>query len=163
MKTLNYSKYEYYTDGSITKNGKPVAMWKDKDGYLICKIDGKNKRVHRLIAYLFIYNPDNLATVNHKDGNKLNNHVSNLEWMTFSDNAKHSWANGLARPCKGEKHGRSKLTQEQVEHIRSLPMPARNGKGDGITSVSIAKEYGMSAAQIRRIRKGLYWNDSDSN
>lgn len=87
--------------------------------YLIatCKVDGKAKNylLHRLIAKAFIPNPENKAEVNHKDCNKLNNSIENLEWVTRSENQKHSWDSGLRtyRPLHykgkfGKDHNRSK-------------------------------------------------------
>ena len=59
--------------------------------------DGNNHEllVHRVIASVFLRNPQNLKTVNHKDGYKYNNSVSNLEWMSLTDNISHAYANGL--------------------------------------------------------------------
>lgn len=55
----------------------------------------KTLRIHRLVAEIFIPNPNNLPQVNHKDGNKLNNTIFNLEWCTDSDNKLHAYKEGL--------------------------------------------------------------------
>lgn len=72
----------------------------------------KQKHIHRLIAEAFIPNPENKSTVNHIDGNKLNNSISNLEWNTYSENNKHAVDNGLRQSpwtnITGNKHPQSK-------------------------------------------------------
>lgn len=65
-------------------------------GYNYVSINGKNKRVNRLVANLFIDNPCGLPVVHHIDGNKENNDVSNLQWTTYSENTKEYWRNKKA-------------------------------------------------------------------
>lgn len=76
------------------KKSKKLKPRFDKDGYVLISIycggKQKNFRVHRLVAMAFIPNPDNKPFINHKDGNKANNHVNNLEWSTQSENEKHA-------------------------------------------------------------------------
>lgn len=73
-----------------------LSFDEDKDGYYrvsLQRLDGKRSsfRVNRLIAVTFIPNPDNLPVVNHKDNNKKNNYVNNLEWATVSENTKQGY------------------------------------------------------------------------
>jgi hypothetical protein len=80
---------EYIVDGFINKKGyKQVTLYDD---------NGKPKtmRVHKLVALAFIENEDNLPQINHKDGNKQNNCVDNLEWISNYDNIQHAIKNGL--------------------------------------------------------------------
>jgi len=74
---------------------KLLKQGKSKSGYFIVSfcVDGfkSNQTVHRLVARAFISNESNKPQVNHKDGNKLNNHIDNLEWMTASENGLHSF------------------------------------------------------------------------
>lgn len=80
---------------------------------------GKQFAVHRLVATAFIPNPLNLPQVNHIDGNKDNNHVSNLEWCTQSYNQKHAYDHGLKDIRKMSEHcALRKLTPEQVKYIK---------------------------------------------
>lgn len=64
-----------------------VSLW--KDGIY------KSMLIHRLVAGAFIPNPNNLETVNHKDGNRQNNNIVNLEWLNRADNIRHGFENGL--------------------------------------------------------------------
>ena len=87
VKSYKYGKERILKPGLIG-NGYPAVD--------ICT-NGKRKmhRIHRLVAVAFIPNPDNKPQINHKDGDKLNNHVSNLEWMTNQENQQHGWDTGL--------------------------------------------------------------------
>ena len=76
--------------------------------------------IHRAVAYTFLPNPNNLPEVNHKDGNKINNAVDNLEWCTAHENQQHKYDTGLIdkKLISGENNHHSKLTTEIVEYIR---------------------------------------------
>lgn len=70
-----------------------VQLWKNNCAFL--------KQVHRLVAEAFIPNPDHKPTVNHIDGNPLNNEVGNLEWATYSENEAHAYRTGLVKARTG--------------------------------------------------------------
>ncbi|CDD75562.1 prophage LambdaSa2 HNH endonuclease family protein [Cryptobacterium sp. CAG:338] len=90
----------------IGVNGyKVVSLWKNGKG--------KSVYIHRLVAETFIKNPENKKTVNHKDGNRTNNNVSNLEWATYSENNLHEYR------VLGKKGTGRKLTDMQVVFIRN--------------------------------------------
>ena len=110
-KFRNYSNYEIYTDGKIWsyKYKKFLKPATTKNGYQIVQLsdnEGKAKMyyVHRLVAQAFIENPNNLPCVNHKDENKQNNSVENLEWCTH----KYNWNYGtcIERCAKARINGK---------------------------------------------------------
>lgn len=98
---LTYPNYTLSKDGvvvnKITKTIKKA--WLGNNGYLHVDLyhNGKSTKVsiHRLLAMTYIPNPHNKRTVNHIDGNKLNNSLSNLEWATDSENVQHAYNTGL--------------------------------------------------------------------
>jgi hypothetical protein len=96
-------KYQCSNYGSIRRKNKDHRCQEykllnnqlTKDGYLSSNpTRNYRKRLHRIVAELFIDNPNNKPYVNHKDLNKLNNHFSNLEWVTASENSQHANNNG---------------------------------------------------------------------
>lgn len=113
------------------------------------------KCIHRLVAEHYIDNPSNLPQVNHIDGNKLNNNVSNLEWCTHKDNLKHARILGLntslPRPNgQGEKNSRSKLTN-------SLVLEIRQKASEGITHKQLSIEYNVAESTISGIVSRIRW------
>jgi hypothetical protein len=98
-----------------------LKPFKNPGGYLIVDLHHNKKsyyrQVHRLVAEAFIPNPYYLPTVNHKNGDKENNIVENLEWMSIKDNVRHAWRVGLARPRYGTDNPANKYTEEQIHLV----------------------------------------------
>jgi hypothetical protein len=121
-----------------------VSLWRD----------GTEKRqyIHRLAAEAFILNPDSRPEVNHKDGDKFNNCVPNLEWATRSENAKHDYDAGLLKfppSPKGNSHHSARLTEHDVKQIRKAFKP---GMG-----TLLAQKYGVTPPSIYGIVNGRTW------
>ena len=89
------SCYEVNEEGTIRekRTGKIVNQYYDKDGYLLVNLQQKLYRVHRLVCIAFLPNPYNYPVVNHKNFKKDDNRLSNLEWCSYCQNAKHSFTN----------------------------------------------------------------------
>jgi hypothetical protein len=90
---MSFSKY--------SKNGKILKKEKTNRGYLRVNLSRKKYSIHRLVALYFLGVPKEGMVVNHKDGNKENNCISNLEWVTQKENIKHSFKNGMSKIEKG--------------------------------------------------------------
>ena len=112
---------------------------------------------HRLIAEAFIPNPENKPQVNHKDGNKTNNAVSNLEWVTISENAKHAYKSGLSVITSDHLHlmhknaGKAKalFTKTDAYNIRAIYQHMEHK-----STRKLAKAYKCSKPTIQRIVNG---------
>lgn len=126
----------------------------DKYGYEIVtlSVEGKllTRKVHRLVALAFIENPNNYETVNHKDCNKLNNTVENLEWLSKIQNREHAVLNKLFP--SGKLHHNTKLTKEAVEEIKYLI-------SEGYGNSEIGHLFGVTCGCIYSIRVGESWKN----
>lgn len=123
------------------------------DGYVKARLihQGKDKtmRVHRLVAEAFIPNPENKDTVNHMDGNKQNNTVSNLEWVDRTEQMLHAYDLGLKTSRVGSHNSNAKLTDEQVREIRKNYIPYSKEFG----TVALAEKYGVTNRVIGLVVK----------
>lgn len=140
--------------GYIIRNGKKVMpSWRNDTGYYVVR-DGNGivRRIHRMVAGTFLKNsnPDLLTDVNHKDGNKANNAVSNLEWCTRSENIQHAYDTGLREQPKGEVSPNAKITLEQAQWIYDN-YQVINGKSNG---ARLAKQFGITSITVRAIITG---------
>lgn len=156
-----YDRFEVSNTGKLrNKHNRHIyKQFTNKAGYKqVCVSLGsrKNKKVfrmHEAVAEAFIDNPDEKPFVNHIDGNKINNSVNNLEWVTAQENTQHAMVNGLMRPLKGEEIGTSKLTEEDVKYIREHYIPKDKKYGSRV----LAKRFGVSHATISRAYYGERW------
>ena len=124
-----------------------------RNGYFSAALSKNGKknifRVSRLVAQAFIPNPKNLPVVNNKDGNRQNNCVENLEWVTVSENTLHTYRE------LGYKNPRRKLTEEQVREIRKV-YKARDRKFGG---EALARKYGVDDTVISWVANNKSYKD----
>lgn len=146
----NYGRTKSFKNGTV-KVIKPTLT---KHGYLKVNLhkNGKMKtfRVHKVVAKMFVPNPDNLPEINHEDGCKLNSHVDNLTWVTSAENKRHALEMELRKPPQGSERRDAKLTDEQVRYCRRVYI-----KGDKIFGAKpLARKFGVSPSTILRIVRG---------
>lgn len=152
QKLIYHDRYLATDDGNIinAQTGKVLRGGKNSKGYLTVSLyDGSSPKrpksflVHRLIAEAFLGSSD--LQINHKDGNKTNNRVSNLEWVTHQENVDHA-RHVLGKDQFGEKSPRCKISAATVEAIKR-----RDRSGP-----SWAAELGCSVDYIYQIWSGRY-------
>ena len=146
-----------YTDtmGRIREfSEKECVPSKTKDGYFELNLGGRNSEkwlLHRLVAYVWLDNPNNFKTVDHKDGNKANNCVENLEWVTLEENIKREWDNfegfDLQRNYKSWKIS-SKLNPTDRLKIKDL-------YSKGFSQKQLSEMFNIGQAQVSVITRDV--------
>ena len=149
-------RYCVTKDGKVysLRGSKPFKLKYQKDisgNYDRVCIGENHYLVHRLVAMTYIPNPDNLPQVNHKDGNKVNNFVENLEWVTVGDNQRHAYTTGLKNHPKGILNGRQELEESEVLYIYDKLL-------QGTDRETLAIQFDVSATQIGRIKDKSQWS-----
>jgi len=150
--------YKVSGDGKVYgKNDIELKQRLNMDGYPTVTLGDKNiKRttmsVHRIVALNYVENPFNKKEVNHIDGNKQNNHHTNLEWATRKEQVNHAFRIGLKKGLKGSENGRAVLSENQVLEIRKL-------HSEGVSRYRIAKNYNIGWTTVNHIIKRNTWKE----
>jgi hypothetical protein len=141
----------------VTKNGQlrkykgsERKPQKHSSGYLAINLRQSDQHLwHRLIALTHHEKAADKSFVNHKDGNKLNNHSDNLEWSTRQENETHAYSTGL-KNSTGSNNTMAKLNEKKVIEIRSLI-------SDGIDKAIVAKQFNVHKGTIDRVVSRRIW------
>jgi hypothetical protein len=155
MKTV-FDYYDVSEYGVVTnkKNGRVLSVQKNRKGYHYAYVYVEEKRVNfrvsRLVALVYVPNPKNLPEVNHKDGNKDNNHYTNLEWCTGEENREHSMKTGLIK--RGEYNSRAKMKDSDVLDVRIRIMAGESFRKVWLDYQDVVKWY-----TFRDICRGDTW------
>jgi uncharacterized protein YjcR len=140
---------------SLKQNKERIMKKPLRSGYesvqLINKLGMKNMRVHQLVANSFVGCKQVGTVVNHKDGNKLNNYVENLEWVTSSENNKHAMENKLNHAPRGSKQNFSRLNDSKV-----IEIVKRLEQGESPNNICV--DYNVSSRSIYDIKLGNTWS-----
>jgi hypothetical protein len=154
-KVEGFSDYEVSDTGLVRRfiSGKyrALKLTDNGEGYFHVKLHQMEKvksiKVHRLVAITFIGPPSEGQTIDHIDCNKQNNNVSNLEWVSRSENIKRAYKNGLVPPMRGEKAGNSILKLDDVKSILASKEPLK----------VLAQRHCVSISTVSKIRTGVNW------
>lgn len=138
------------TCGNLYKEDKTLKNISQTDRYKMVRVGDKTFSVHRLVVETFIGEIPKNKCVNHKDGDKYNNSLSNLEVVTYSENVIHAYENNLAEGRKGEKHHNNILSKEDVLNIYKDIKSFKNNE-------EIAYKYNIKVRLVSLLRSGSRW------
>ena len=151
VRSLDARVRTYQGIGTRVRKGRVLKLKLQNGGYQIVLLSKSSVvrtfTVHRLVASAFLAKPNGVSdlTVNHRDFDKTNNRVENLEWVSQSENLGHS-----GRAGRMIRANVTKLTEDDVRDIRR-----RLAAGE--TLVSIGQAYGVAHTAIYKIKAGLRW------
>jgi hypothetical protein len=159
MEKFKDTNYYITKDGQVfnkrSKGYRQVVLGIGKDGYnkvgLFSNGERTWYRVHRLVAECYLPNPNGYLQVNHINGIKTDNRLENLEWVSHSQNIIHAYKNNLIPT--GEKSGKSKLTENQVEFIRKN----YKYKSNEYNSKTLAEMFDVCHGTVLKIVKNKLW------
>lgn len=136
-----YSNYKEHVYSQSSNRGKQrrEKYSEQKGKYMAAMINGKLRSVHRLVALAWVHNPDNKPQVNHIDGNRSNNKVENLEWVTNSENSAHAKESGMIASRNQPK-----------SHVCDLGEKMKALRLSGRSTADIGVEYGVSHETVRK-------------
>ena len=143
--------------GTIIGKKGIIKQRLNTDGYLTVTLGKGDKRttklIHRIVAILFVPNPNNLPEVNHKDYNRKNPRWDNLEWCNHKDNVKYSSNKGrYIGKASGEINGRAKITQEQAKEIRRL-----YNSGEITNKSELSRMFNIGWTTVKHILDNETW------
>ena len=156
LKSIDKSLFVYDLEkGEIAflnrRNRKPKSIQQEEYPFFYYSVNKKQYKfkIHEIVCFLAGYDLLD-KEVNHKDGDKWNWKLSNLEVVTRKENIVHSFETGLNKGHVGEKHGQAILTEVNVREIRKRLDEGEKGK-------NLAKEFGVSPVTISAIKKRRIW------
>ncbi len=177
----NFEHYSISKDGLVRSNltGKLLKPFKKTTGYLMVHLYKEGRKygrvIHRLLAETFIPNPENKYCVNHKDGNKLNNSLDNLEWCTYQENSRHAFDTGLNKHhnkggqyLRTEEHRnrasklRDYITHDIVQKMAKSKERRANwiniNSGEAVNNTSakeLSRKYGLNQGALSKVFRGV--------
>lgn len=130
-------------EGKVFREIKPFNRGNKIRKYLCVMVNGKKWDIHRLVATVYLENPESKPCVLHYDDNSLNNHINNLRWGSYKENTMDARRNGLLRP-RGKRNLRNKEKYAIYEQAKK-----------GYKYKDIAKNFGVGESRVSQIIKEL--------